>query len=159
MLQSAALLVWRWGPDGPQVLLAHPGGPFWRSKEDGAWTIPKGLVAPGEDSAAAARREFAEETGLEPPLDLHPLSPRRITRTKTLTPWFVQADLDLSGFASQTIELSWPPRSKRRELFAEIDRIAWFDRATALIKIAKGQAPVLQEAFERIADQTRPCSS
>lgn len=159
MLESAALLVWRRTHDGPQFLLAHPGGPYWRGKDDGAWSIPKGLVADGETSQAAARREFGEETGLEPPTDLAPLTPRRITRDKRLTPWLAYADLDLTAFASQTFDLVWPPRSGRMTQFPEIDKVAWFSPSQALVKIARGQAPILVEALERIGAHPGPCSS
>lgn len=156
LLESAALLVWRSGPSGPEFLLAHPGGPYWRTKDDGAWTIPKGLVEADEDSAAAARREFSEETGLVAPASLLPLTPRQVTRSKRVTPWLAEADLDLSPFVSQTIEIAWPPRSGRRQIIPEVDRIAYFAATEASRKVIRGQAPILVEALERIARDLAP---
>lgn len=148
---SAALLVWRHGPAGPEFLLGHPGGPYWRAKDLGAWTIPKGLVQAGETSADAARREFAEETGLSAPMELEPLPPRMTTRAKRVSAWLAHADLDLSKFASGQTDIVWPPRSGRLTSVPELDQIAYFPAAIASRKILEGQAPILVDALRIIA--------
>jgi predicted NUDIX family NTP pyrophosphohydrolase len=112
--KSAGLLVWRRGADGPQFLLAHPGGPFWARRDAGAWSIPKGLIDEGEDPLAAARREFAEETGLTVSGDFTPLAEARLKSGKTVLCWLVEADLDLAGFCSNSFEMEWPRGSGRR---------------------------------------------
>ena len=147
---SAALLVWRRREGGPQFLLAHPGGPFWRNRDEGAWSIPKGLVETGEDQRAAALREFQEETGLPPPLILEPLSPCRVRSGKTVLAWLGEADLDLSAARFGLFEMEWPPRSGRRMRFPEIDRLAYFPLAEALAKLVPGQRPIVLEAAGRL---------
>jgi predicted NUDIX family NTP pyrophosphohydrolase len=146
---SAGLLVWRAGSDGPQFLLAHPGGPFWKNKDDAAWSIPKGLVEEGEDLLVAARREFAEETGHALDDDGVELAPCRASG-KTIQAWLVEADLDVAGFVSNTFEIEWPPKSGRRATFPEVDRAAYFDAPTALVKIHRGQQPLLVEAIDHL---------
>jgi predicted NUDIX family NTP pyrophosphohydrolase len=147
---SAGLLVWRAGPDGPEFLLAHPGGPFWKNKDDAAWSIPKGLVEAGEDLRAAARREFAEETGELIDDAGVALTPCRASG-KLIHAWLVEADLDVARFVSNTFEIEWPPKSGLRATFPEIDRSAYFDGSTALVRIHRGQQPLLIEAIERLA--------
>jgi predicted NUDIX family NTP pyrophosphohydrolase len=147
---SAGVLAWRRRPAGPQVLLVHPGGPYWAKKDAEAWSIPKGLVEADEDGWAAARREFREELGLDIAGDPEPLTP--VTASgKTVHAWLVEADLDVSAITSNTFELEWPPRSGRRQAFPEVDRAAWFDAETAAVKIHKGQRPILAEALTLIA--------
>src|SRR6266704_6612375 len=107
--RSAGLLVYRWVDGEPEVLLAHPGGPFWAKKDDGAWTIPKGVVETG-DLLVCARREFAEETGLEAAGPFIALAPVKQKSGKTVHAFAVEADLDLSGFASNAFEIEWPPK-------------------------------------------------
>ena len=141
---SAALLVWRRREGGPQFLLAHPGGPFWRNRDEGAWSIPKGLVETGEDQRAAALREFQEETGLPP------MSPCRVRSGKTVLAWLGEADLDLSAARFGLFEMEWPPRSGRRMRFPEIDRLAYFPLAEALAKLVPGQRPIVLEAAGRL---------
>lgn len=147
---SAGVLAWRRRPGGPQFLLAHPGGPYWAKKDAAGWSIPKGLIEPGEDVWAAARREFREELGLEIDGAAEPLSPCA-AGGKVVHAWLVEADLDVSGLVSNGFEIEWPPRSGRRQTFPEVDRAEWFDAATAAIKIHKGQRPILAEAVERLA--------
>lgn len=151
LVESAALLVWRHGPDGPEFLLGHPGGPYWRNKDFGAWTIPKGLVEAGETSAEAARREFAEETGLPAPTELEPLPSRVTTRGKRVSAWLAHGDLDLTRFVSGRIDIDWPPRSGRRISIPELDQAAYFAAALACRKILPGQAPILLDALRIIA--------
>jgi len=150
IVQSAALLVWRWRDDRPEFLLAHPGGPYWRRRDAGAWSIPKGLIEGDEDPLAAARREFAEETGLAPPDQLESLKPQRQPSGKIVLAWLGQADLDVTQAQSGLFEMEWPPRSGRRTQFPEVDRVAYFFLEEALVKILAGQAPILIEAAERI---------
>lgn len=149
--QSAGVLVWRGNAESPQFLLVHPGGPFWRGRDLGAWSIPKGLIEPGEDAQDAARREFQEETGLALTTALEALAPRPAYRGKTIIPWLAHADLDLAQFRSGTFPLEWPPRSGRLVETPEVDAAAYFDLATALEKILAAQRPILLEAATRIA--------
>ena len=146
---SAGLLVFRRTPI-LEVLLAHPGGPYWARKDAGAWTIPKGLVAPGEDLAAAARREFTEETNLSAAGELTALTPVNQKSGKIVHAFAIEADLDLSGFASNTFEMAWPPKSGRRKSFPEIDRIAYFALPAARGKILVYQRPLLDELEARL---------
>jgi predicted NUDIX family NTP pyrophosphohydrolase len=141
---SAGLLAFRRN-GGLQLLLAHPGGPFWTKKDDGAWTIPKGLATTDADSLSAARREFTEETGFVARGEMLPLAPVRQRSGKTVHAWAFEADFDLSAFTSNQFEMEWPPRSGRRRSFPEIDRLAWFDYDTALEKIIAYQKPLLVE--------------
>ncbi len=146
---SAGLLVFRRG-SGLEVLLAHPGGPFWARKDDGAWTIPKGIVEPGADLIATAQREFTEETNLIAAGDFLPLSPVKQRSGKVVHAWAFEADLDLAGFASNTFDMEWPPRSGRRQRFPEVDRVAYFALPTAAAKIIAYQRPLLRELAERL---------
>ena len=139
---SAGLLAFR-RSDGLEVLLAHPGGPFWTKKDDGAWTIPKGLADTDVDALSAARREFTEETGFTAAGEMLPLKAVRQRSGKTVIAWAVEADFDLAKFSSNEFEMEWPPRSGRRKSFPEIDRLAWFDYDTALQKIIAYQKPFL----------------
>jgi predicted NUDIX family NTP pyrophosphohydrolase len=147
---SAGVLAWRRGAGGVEFLLVHPGGPYWAGKDEAAWSIPKGLVEPGEAGWAAARREFAEELGQ--PIDgaAEPLAPCPTSGGKLILAWLVEADLDVTAPKSNLFEMEWPPRSGRRAAFPEVDRAAWFDPATALWKAHKGQRPILREAAQRL---------
>jgi predicted NUDIX family NTP pyrophosphohydrolase len=147
---SAGLLVYRRAAGSLQFLLAHPGGPFWARRDDGAWTIPKGLVGGNEEPHAAALREFKEETGLDLQGSFAALAPLKQKSGKTVFCWLVEADPDLGAFASNLFEMEWPPRSGRRASFPEIDRIAWFAPDEALAKILAGQAGFIREALERL---------
>ncbi len=141
---SAGLLVYR-TPNGTlEVFLAHPGGPFWARRDEGAWTIPKGLCEPGEEPLAAAKREFEEETGAALDGTFLDLGVFRQPGGKRISIWAVEGDLDPARLASNTFELEWPPRSGRRRQFPEIDRGAWFAVPEALEKIVKGQRPAIE---------------
>src|SRR2546421_10966104 len=118
---SAGLLAFRLR-EGLEILLAHPGGPFWTKRDDGAWTIPKGRVDPGGDLLDTARREFSEETGLEADGTFIPLRPVKQKSGKLVHAWAVEADFVLTSFSSNLFELEWPPRSGRQQSFPEIDR-------------------------------------
>jgi predicted NUDIX family NTP pyrophosphohydrolase len=148
---SAGLLAFRRRDDEFEVLLAHPGGPFWAKKDDGAWTIPKGLVDPGEDFLAAARREFGEETSLAAPdeIEMMALAPVNQKSGKAVHAFAFEADFDLTRFASNSFEMEWPPKSGRRQSFPEIDRIAYFTLPVALEKIITYQRPLLTELKRR----------
>lgn len=126
-----------------EVLLAHPGGPFWRNKDEGAWTIPKGEINDGEDPAACAVRELREETGLALDCPLIELSPIRQKGGKRVRAWAAEADFDPATLTSLTFEMEWPPRSGRREVFPEVDRAEWFDLETARHKINSAQVAFL----------------
>lgn len=149
---SAGLLVFRRRPGGPQFLLVHPGGPFWRRRDAGAWSIPKGLLDEGEDALQGAVREFAEEVGLAVGGDFIRLSPLRQRSGKTVLCWLVEAELDLSGFHSNTFEMEWPPRSGRTLLVPECDRADYFTADVALAKILLGQQGFVREALQRLGD-------
>ena len=147
---SAGVLAFRRAVGGPEFLLVHPGGPYWAKKDEAAWSIPKGLVEPGEEGWAAARREFAEELGLGIAGEPVALSPCPTPGGKLVLAWLIEADLDVGAIRSNSFEIEWPPRSGRRAAFPEVDRADWFDPETALWKIHKGQRPILAEALSRI---------
>ena len=146
---SAGLVAYRRG-SGLEVLLAHPGGPFWTKKDEGAWTIPKGLSDIDADTLTAARREFTEETGFVARGEMLPLSPVRQRSGKTVVAWAFESDFDLTQFRSNEFEMEWPPRSGKRKSFPEIDRLAWFDYDLALLKIIPYQRPFLLELRSKI---------
>lgn len=145
---SAGLLAFRRRP-GLEVLLAHPGGPFWAKRDEGAWTIPKGLVEAGDDLLGTARREFTEETNLVAAGDFMPLRPVKQKSGKVVHAYAIEADFDLAAFASNSFEIEWPPKSGRRQSFPEIDRIAYFALPAAMVKILGYQQPLLRELEAR----------
>jgi len=147
---SAGLLVFRRRAE-LEVLLAHPGGPFWAKKDDGAWTIPKGVVEAGADLLATAQREFTEETNLLAGGPFLALMPAKQKSGKLVHAFAFEADLDLATFASNTFEMEWPPRSNQRRNFPEIDRIAYFALPAAMTKIIEYQQPFLRELEGKIA--------
>jgi len=149
-LRSAGVLAFRWREGAPEFLLVHPGGPFWRARDDGAWSIPKGLVEEGEDELAAARREFAEETGLPLAGEFARLGELRQKSGKQVACWLVEADLDLAGFESNTFEIEWPRGSGRRIVAPECDRAAYFGPADAVLKILAGQRAFVHDALARL---------
>ena len=141
---SAGLLVFRERDGELEVLLAHMGGPFWARKDAGAWTVPKGELEDGEVAAAAARREFAEELGHEPPDGpLTDLGEIRQRGGKRVIAFALAGDFDPAQLRPGTFDLEWPPRSGRVQAFPEIDRVAWFDLETARAKIVPAQAELL----------------
>jgi predicted NUDIX family NTP pyrophosphohydrolase len=142
--KSAGLLMYRRGRSGTEVLLVHPGGPFWARKDEGAWSLPKGIVNPGEDPLAAAKREFTEETGCEvPAAGFVFLGDFRQPSRKIVAAYAVPGDFDLACFRSNTFELEWPPKSGRVAAFPEADKAAWFTLLEADQKILTGQRPIL----------------
>jgi predicted NUDIX family NTP pyrophosphohydrolase len=147
---SAGLLAYRRDKSVIEVLLAHPGGPFWAKKDDGAWTIPKGLVEPGDNLLSAARREFTEETNLVAHGEVFALTPVNQKSGKVVHAFAFEADFRLDAFASNTFEMEWPPRSGRRQSFPEIDSIAYFPLPIAMMKIIAYQQPLLREIAQRL---------
>jgi predicted NUDIX family NTP pyrophosphohydrolase len=143
--RSAGLLLFRRAAGAIEVLLVHPGGPFWARKDQGAWSIPKGELAEGEDPFRAALREFNEEMGGTVDGVFIALQPRRQAGGKVVHAWAVQAEFDPSRLGDATFSMEWPPRSGRQQAFPEIDRAAWFPLDVARAKILKGQAEFLDE--------------
>jgi predicted NUDIX family NTP pyrophosphohydrolase len=132
-------------------LLAHPGGPYWRNKDDGAWSIPKGNVESG-DLLSCAKREFNEETGLVAEGPVIALTPLRQKSGKIVHAFALEADFGLEGFSSNMFQMEWPPRSSKNQSFPEIDRIAYFGLASARKKILPGQRPFIEELVERLKE-------
>ena len=152
--QSAGLLLYRHKDDGVEILLGHPGGPFWRNKDLGSWSIPKGLIVEGETPLAAAKREFAEETGHRPRAKSLPLGEARQPGGKIVHVWAVEDDWEPIELQSNMFEMEWPPRSGQRQTFSELDRAEWFGIPEARTKILKGQAVFLDRLLTVIADNS-----
>ena len=148
--RSAGLLMYRRAGPGVAVLLVHPGGPFWAKKDLGAWSIPKGEYADGEDPLAVARREFEEETGARPQGEFRPLGEVKQAGGKRVSAWAVEGDFDPARLVSNTFELEWPPRSGRKQRFAEVDRADWFSPAEAREKILPGQRAFIDRLEELV---------
>lgn len=142
---SAGILLYRRRQEGLQVFLVHPGGPFWAKKDEGAWSIPKGMYQETEDTLAAAKREFHEETGSEVNGPFRALSPLKQPSGKVLSVWAAEGDLDETRLNSNTFFLEWPPRSGRMQEFPEVDRGAWFDLLAARTKLQQGQRGFLDQ--------------
>ena len=145
---SAGLLMYRRRAGALQVLLVHPGGPFWAKKDLGAWTIPKGEVAEGEDLLATARREFEEETSLRPDGPFEPLGSITQKAGKVVHAWAFEGDCDPTAVRSNTYKVEWPPRSGQWREFPEVDRAEWFSLADARAKINAAQAELLARLEE-----------
>ena len=142
--RSAGLVLYRGAPDALELLLVHPGGPAWARRDEGAWSIPKGEYADGEDPLAAARREFAEELGGEAPGgEMADLGEIRQKGGKLVRAWAIAGDLDTSTVVSNTFELEWPPRSGKRIEVPEVDRAEWFGLDAARQKINVGQVALI----------------
>ena len=152
---SAGLLMYRIQDGKLQVLLAHPGGPFFKNKDEGAWTIPKGEIEPGEDLLEAAKREFEEETGVTPTGPFTALTPIRQKGGKVVHAWAFKGDCDPAEIVSNTFCIEWPPRSGRLMDFPEIDRAEFFDLAVASRKIKAAQTALIDE-LQRIVESKRP---
>ena len=148
---SAGILAFRRRPR-LGLLLAHPGGPYWRNKDDGAWSIPKGNVESG-NLLVCAKREFNEETGLVAAGPFFALTPLRQKSGKTVHAFALEADFDLSAFASNMFEMEWPAHSGKYQNFPEVDRIAYFGLTTARRKILSGQRPFIEELVQRLKQE------
>ncbi|HMF69263.1 MAG TPA: NUDIX domain-containing protein [Phyllobacterium sp.] len=146
--KSAGILLYRKTGDDLQVLLVHPGGPFWRNKDLSTWSIPKGEYGEDEEPESTARREFTEETGLVLDGKLQPLGTIRQAGGKLVTGFAVEGDFDVAGLVSNSFEIEWPPRSGHKEIFPEVDRAEWFSLAAAHEKIIAGQRPLLDRLEE-----------
>ena len=148
---SAGILLYRRDSDGLRVLLVHPGGPYWQSRDDGAWSIPKGEVNPDETPEAAARRDFFEELGTTAEGHLEELGDVRQKGGKRVVAFALEGDLDAAGAMSVTFEMEWPPKSGRLRSFPEVDRACWFTLADARRKLLSGQVPLLDRLEARPA--------
>src|SRR3712207_6033038 len=150
--QSAGILLHRRGSEGVEVLLVHPGGPYWARKDLGAWSIPKGELTEGEDPRACALREFAEETGVTLPLgELSDLGSVKLKSGKQVTAFAVEGDLDAGAVRSNTFELEWPPRSGRIQAFPEVDRAEWFGLGAARERLNPAQAAFVDRLEQVLA--------
>jgi predicted NUDIX family NTP pyrophosphohydrolase len=150
MKRSAGILLYRKTKGGVVVLLVHPGGPFWRKRDEEAWSIPKGEYVEGELPLAAALREFAEEMGRAPEGTPQLLGELRQNSGKTVTAFALEGEFDVAELTSNLFELEWPPRSGRMQSFPEVDRAEWFPISDARLKIIPGQRPFL-DALESLA--------
>jgi len=148
--QSSGILLYRFRNDLLEVLLVHPGGPFWAKKDEAAWSIPKGEFEPGEDPLDAAKREIVEETGLAVSGDFLELTPVRQKSGKWVYAWALQKDVDAESITSNSFEMEWPPKSGQTKSFPEVDKAAWFSIPVAEKKIIGGQAPLLAELLTRL---------
>jgi predicted NUDIX family NTP pyrophosphohydrolase len=146
--RSAGILMYRRGTQGLEVLLVHPGGPFWARKDLGAWSIPKGEYSEREDPLEVAIREFEEETGTRPRGGLHPLGDVTQPGRKVVTAFALEGDFDPATLSSNTFEMEWPPKSGRKASFPEVDRAQWFSLETAREKILQGQRDLITRLLE-----------
>ena len=151
--QSAGLLVYKRAKNGLQVFLVHPGGPFWAKKDLGAWSIPKGEFAEGEEALAAACREFREEVGQDVAGPFVALTPRRQPSRKMIHAWAVEGEVDAEALVSNEFELEWPPRSGRMQRFPEVDAGTWFTFEEAKGRIQPGQLPILEELAQLLEER------
>ena len=147
---SAGILMYRRTGSALEVLLVHSGGPFWRNKDDGAWSIPKGEIDEGEDPAEAALREFMEEIGSVPEGPLRSLGEIRQRGGKRVHAFAIEGDIDAGAIASNTFEIEWPPKSGRLQTFPEVDRAGWFDLPAARVKIIESQRLLLDRLMDRL---------
>jgi predicted NUDIX family NTP pyrophosphohydrolase len=143
--QSTGLVVYRKRDGILELLLVHPGGPFWKNKDSGAWSIPKGEFSAGEEPLDVAKREFEEEIGLSIDGSFQPLAPIKQRGGKTVYAWAVEADLDVSHVKSNTFTIEWPPSSGKQKEFPEVDRAEWFPLNVAVEKINQGQSELLRQ--------------
>ena len=147
---SAGILLYRRRPAGVEVMLAHPGGPFWAKKDLGAWSIPKGLVNEGEDWLAAAKREFQEETGMAIAGDFVELGAFKQPGGKTVVGFACEGDFDPASLTSNTFSIEWPPHSGRTAEFPEVDKAAWYSIDEAMEKATPGQRPIIAALAEML---------
>ncbi|HEY0244538.1 MAG TPA: NUDIX domain-containing protein [Mucilaginibacter sp.] len=148
--QSAGILLYRNKATQIEVFLVHPGGPFFKNKDDGVWSIPKGEFLENEDALAAAKREFLEETGRTIDGDFKPLHPVQLKSGKIIHAWAVKGDMDASLITSNLFEMEWPPKSGRLQAFHEVDRASWFAPDIAKIKLNPAQVKLVEELEDLI---------
>jgi predicted NUDIX family NTP pyrophosphohydrolase len=149
--RSAGIVLYRGGAKGVEFLLVHPGGPYWASKDEGVWSVPKGEYGEGEDALQVARRELEEETGMRAEGDFIRLPPVTQRGGKVVTAWAVEGDFEPSDLCSNTFSAEWPPASGRLREFPEVDRAAWFTLEEARTKLNSAQMPLLEELARRLA--------
>ncbi len=149
--QSAGILLYRFMNKQMEIFLVHPGGPFFRNKDDGIWSIPKGEFLDDEDAFIAAKREFLEETGQSIDGEFIPLEPVIQKGGKKVFAWAVEGDIDHETITSNTFEMEWPPRSGKKQSFPEIDKAAWFDVETAKVKINAAQVELIDDLLKRVS--------
>jgi len=149
---SAGLLLFRRARGGVELFLAHPGGPFWRRRDEGAWTIPKGIIEEGEDPLAAACREFEEETGITPAGPFLPLGSIRQKAGKTVHAWAWEGDADAARIRSNEMAVEWPRGSGKWQNYPEVDRCGWFDPPTAKRKINAAQSELIDRLEQLLTD-------
>jgi len=157
--QAAGILLYRESSRGLEVLLVHPGGPYWAGKDLGSWSIPKGEFGADEAPLDAARREFEEETGTAVDGRFIALRPVRQPGGKLVFAWALRGDFDPQTLRSNTFTLQWPPGSGRQQAFSEVDRAAWFDVGTARGRIHRGQVPLLDQLLQHLAPDADPASA
>jgi predicted NUDIX family NTP pyrophosphohydrolase len=150
--KSAGLLVYRFQKKSPEFFLVHPGGPVWKNKDAGAWSIPKGEYTDNEDPLAAAKREFEEETSQSIAGKFIPLTPVKQKSGKHIHAWAVEADIDTAKIKSNLFEMEWPPRSGKKQQFPEIDKGEWFSETEAKLKINPAQALLIDELLSALKD-------
>ena len=151
-VESAGLVLHRVREGKTEVLLVHPGGPFWNRRDDGVWSIPKGEIEPGETPLDVARREFEEELGMPAPDgEVAPLGSIRQAGGKVVHAWVARGDIDVSRVSSNTFAIEWPPRSGKTQEFPEVDRAAWFDLPTARRMILPAQSAFLDRLQDRLS--------
>jgi predicted NUDIX family NTP pyrophosphohydrolase len=148
--RSSGILMYRRATGGLELLLVHPGGPFWAKKDLGAWSIPKGEYSDGEEALAVARREFEEETGARPEGNFLPLGDIVQAGRKIVTAWALEGDFDPADLTSNRFELEWPPKSGRKASFPEVDRAQWFSPAEARRKIISAQSEFIERLLRAV---------
>lgn len=153
MKKSAGILLYRKKKNAIEVLLVHPGGPFWKNKDEGAWSVPKGEFNDDEDPLDAAKREFKEETGIDCDGNFIALSPVKLKSGKTVFAWALQKNIDTEKITSNEFDMEWPPRSGKKQRFPEIDRAEWFSIALAKKKINAGQIPFIDELAGQVKNE------
>lgn len=154
--RSAGVLLYRFNGSGPEFLLVHPGGPFWTKRDEGAWSIPKGEIEPGEETRACALRELGEELGPVPPLapdDLVELGSVRQGSGKVVEAWAAEGEFDPDALRSLSFAMEWPPRSGKEREFPEVDRAGWFDAEGARTKILPAQEPFIDRLLAHLGQQ------
>jgi len=156
---SAGILLFRQRSSGVEVMLVHPGGPFWAKKDEGAWSLPKGLADEGEDLIAAARREFFEETGATVSGEFIDLGAHKQPGGKTVVAFGCEGDFDPASLSSNLFSMEWPPRSGKSAEFPEVDKAGWFELNEAMKKVTKGQRPIIAALAERLGVKLPPATN